>query len=166
MFSFLYHCHDFYRTRLYTWVTRRVSYKKQELLTLCMHLISFLVRSVLFIFVVFCVVLLCVLTFMFVGVLMFYLCYLCLFVHCGVQHILCYVFALFFFVLLSMLSVSLECPFLIAPSVFSKVYFHILQWAKYILNWFRSNHLGYFFLISPKTDNSFENSENLKIIKY
>ena len=107
MFSFLYHCHDFYRTRLYTWVTRRVSYKKQELLTLCMHLISFLVRSVLFIFVVFCVVLLCVFTFLFVGVPMFYLCYLCLFVHCGVQHILCYVFVLFFFVLC-----TLCCQFL------------------------------------------------------
>ena len=39
------------------------------------------------------------------------LCYLCLFVHSGVQHILCCVFVLFFFVLLP---VSLDCPFLIA----------------------------------------------------
>ena len=38
--SFLYHCHDFYRTWLYTWVTRRVSYKKPELLTLREHLTS------------------------------------------------------------------------------------------------------------------------------
>ena len=30
MFSFLYHWQDFYRTLLYIWVTRRVSYKKQE----------------------------------------------------------------------------------------------------------------------------------------
>jgi hypothetical protein len=33
MFSFLYHCQDFYRTWLYIWVTWRVSYRKQELLT-------------------------------------------------------------------------------------------------------------------------------------
>jgi hypothetical protein len=37
MFSFLYHCQDFYRTWLYIWVTRRVSSKKQELLTLRVH---------------------------------------------------------------------------------------------------------------------------------
>jgi hypothetical protein len=55
---------------------------------------------------------------------MSYLCYLCLFAHSGVQHILCCVFVLFFFVL-SMLPVSLDCPFLIAPSVFSNVYLTI-----------------------------------------
>ena len=33
MFSFLYHCQDFYRTWLYIWATWRVSYRKQELLT-------------------------------------------------------------------------------------------------------------------------------------
>ena len=43
---------------------------------------------------------------------------LCLFAYSGVQHILCCVFALFFFVLLP---VSQDCPFLIAPSVFSNV---------------------------------------------
>ena len=32
---FLYHCQYFYRVWMYIWVTRRVSYKKQELLTLC-----------------------------------------------------------------------------------------------------------------------------------
>jgi hypothetical protein len=37
----------------------------------------------------------------------------------GVQYILCCVFALFFFVLLP---VSLDCLFLIAPSVYSNVY--------------------------------------------
>jgi len=47
---------------------------------------------------------------------MSYLRYLCLFAYSGVQHILCCVFVLFFFVLLS---VSMDCPFLIAPSVFS-----------------------------------------------
>jgi hypothetical protein len=54
---------------------------------------------------------------------MSYLHYLCLFAYNGVQHILCCVFALLFFALLpSMLPVSLDCPFLIAPSVFSNVY--------------------------------------------
>jgi hypothetical protein len=33
MFYFLYHWTDFYRNWLYMWITRRVSYKKQELLT-------------------------------------------------------------------------------------------------------------------------------------
>jgi len=44
---------------------------------------------------------------------------MCLFAYNGVQHIFCCVFALFFFVLLP---VSLDCPFWIAPSVFSNVY--------------------------------------------
>jgi len=51
---------------------------------------------------------------------MSYLRYLCLFVYSSVQHILCCVFALFFFVS-SMLPISLDCPFLIAPFVFSNV---------------------------------------------
>ena len=39
MFSFLYHCQDFYQIWLYIWVTRQVSYKKkQELFTLRKHL--------------------------------------------------------------------------------------------------------------------------------
>jgi len=38
--SFLYHCQDFYRTWLYIRVARRVSYKKQELLTFPEHLSS------------------------------------------------------------------------------------------------------------------------------
>jgi hypothetical protein len=40
MFSFLYHCQDFYQTWLYIWVTQRVYYKKQEWLTLRDHLSS------------------------------------------------------------------------------------------------------------------------------
>jgi hypothetical protein len=48
--------------------------------------------------------------------LMSYLRYLCLLVYSGVQHILCCVFVLFFFDL-SLLPVSLDSPFLIAPSV-------------------------------------------------
>jgi len=51
---------------------------------------------------------------------MSYLCYMCLLSYNGVQYILCCVFVLFFFVLLP---VSLDCPFFIAPSVFSNVYF-------------------------------------------
>ena len=50
---------------------------------------------------------------------MSYLRYLCLFVYSGVQHVLCCVFVLFFFVLLP---VSPDCLFQIAPSVFSNVY--------------------------------------------
>jgi accessory gene regulator protein AgrB len=54
---------------------------------------------------------------------MSYLRHLCFFAHSGDQHILCCVFALFFFVLYTpMLSVLLDCPYLIAPSVFSNVY--------------------------------------------
>jgi hypothetical protein len=48
---------------------------------------------------------------LFVGWLMSYLRYSCMFAHSGVQHILCCVFVLFFFVVLP---VSLHCPFLIA----------------------------------------------------
>jgi hypothetical protein len=44
---------------------------------------------------------------------MSYLHYFCLFAYNCVQHILCCIFALFFFVVLP---VSLDCPFLIAPS--------------------------------------------------
>ena len=42
-----------------------------------------------------------------VGVFMSYLCFLCLYVHIGVQHILCCVFVLFFFILC-----ALCCQFL------------------------------------------------------
>jgi hypothetical protein len=45
---------------------------------------------------------------------MLYLRYLCLFAHSGVQHILCLTHP--------MLPVSLDCPCLIAPSVFPNVY--------------------------------------------
>ena len=50
---------------------------------------------------------------------MSYLPYLYLFAYSGVQHILRCVFVSFFFILLQ---VSLDCPFLIAPSVFYNVY--------------------------------------------
>jgi len=51
---------------------------------------------------------------------MSYLHYLCLFVYSGVQHILCCVCLRLVY---SMLPVSLDCPFLIGPSVFSNIYF-------------------------------------------
>ena len=44
--------------------------------------------------------------------------YLCLFVHSGVQHILCCAFLRLVYL---MLPVSLGCPFLIAPSIISNV---------------------------------------------
>ena len=49
---------------------------------------------------------------------MSYLHYLCLFVYNGVQHMLCCIFVLVVFVF-CLLPVSLDCPFLIAPSIFS-----------------------------------------------
>ena len=52
------------------------------------------------------------------------LCYMCLFALSGVQHILCGVFCSVCLRLMPpMLTVSLDCPFFIAPSVFSNVYF-------------------------------------------
>ena len=53
---------------------------------------------------------------LFVGEFMSYLRYLCLLVNSGVQHSLCWVFIS---VVYPMLPVSLDCPLLIAPSVFS-----------------------------------------------
>jgi len=54
---------------------------------------------------------------------MSYLRCLCLFVYSGIQHVLCCVFDLFFFRLVYlMLPVSLDCHFMISPSVFSNVY--------------------------------------------
>ena len=56
-------------------------------------------------------------------------CVFCLrLVHSGVQHILCGVFGLFIFVLClvyTMFPVSLDCPFLIAPSVSLKFIYNI-----------------------------------------
>jgi len=57
---------------------------------------------------------------------MSYLRYFCLSAHSGVQHILCCVFVfLFCFFVYPMLPVSLDCPFCIAPSVFSNVYLNL-----------------------------------------
>ena len=51
---------------------------------------------------------------------MFYLRYLCLFPYSGANRY-CVVF-LFFLVLCTVLQVSLDCPFMIVPLVFSNVY--------------------------------------------
>jgi hypothetical protein len=55
------------------------------------------------------------------GLMSYYIICICLVTDSGVQNILCCVFVLFFFILYSMLLVSLDCPILIAPSVFSNV---------------------------------------------
>jgi hypothetical protein len=52
-----------------------------------------------------------------------YLRYLCLFEYSGVQHTLCCVFIA---IVYHMLPVSLDCPFLITPSVFSNVYIYMV----------------------------------------
>jgi hypothetical protein len=53
---------------------------------------------------------------------MSYLYYLCLFAHSGVQHILCSCLLWFLRLVYPILPSSLDFPFLIAPSVFSKMY--------------------------------------------
>jgi hypothetical protein len=74
---------------------------------------------------------------LFVGKLMSYLRYLCLFAFSDVQHMLCCVFIWFFFVLCTLiLPVSLDCPFLIAPSVLSNIYF---LWKFWILGQRKKN---------------------------
>ena len=65
---------------------------------------------------------------LFVGRLVFYLRYLCLFTYSGVLHIsvLCFCFT-FLRLVYPMLPVSVDCPFLIAPSVFSNVYLETIN---------------------------------------
>jgi hypothetical protein len=110
VFSFLYHCQDFYRTWLYIWVIKRVSYKKQGLVT---H--GFLVRFVLLVFVLSYYVSLLYIS---------YLRYLCLFAYSGAQHILCCGFFVCFSSFCAHYVVSFSgLSILIAPSVFSDVYF-------------------------------------------
>ena len=60
---------------------------------------------------------------------MSYLLYMCLFAHSGVHHILgCVVFL--FYISSSMLPVSLDCSFLIFPSVFSYAYLCDIMYSK------------------------------------
>ena len=58
--------------------------------------------------------------------LMSYLRYLCLFSYSGVQHILCCFCFIYLDLVYPMLPVSLDCPYLIAPSVFSNVNKYLL----------------------------------------
>ena len=53
---------------------------------------------------------------------MSFLCYLCLFLYSDISHTFCFLFLFFFVLSTLMLEVSLDCPFLIAPSIFSNVY--------------------------------------------
>jgi len=53
---------------------------------------------------------------------MSYLRYSCLFTYCSVQHLLCFCFV-FLRLVYTMLSVSLDCHFLIDPSILSSVYY-------------------------------------------
>ena len=73
---------------------------------------------------------------LFVRVIVSYLHQLCVFAHSGGQHRLCCVFELFF-VVYSMLPVSLDCPHLIAPSVFSTVYFLLCETTKFTSRYFK-----------------------------
>jgi hypothetical protein len=59
---------------------------------------------------------------------MSYLCSLWLFTYNGVQHniVLCFCFV-FLRLVYTMLPISLDCSFVIAPSVFSNIYFRIDQ---------------------------------------
>ena len=96
-------------TWLYIWTTLRVFYKKQKQLTLREYVSSpqFLLGSLLLIFSVFLyrtIMFLFVLNSvawwpfqLFVGGLMSFLYYLCLYAYCCVQHLLCFFFWVFFF---------------------------------------------------------------------
>ena len=149
IFYFFYHWQYFDRTWLYICVIRWVSYKKQELLTLTEHLISppnfggvrvahlfsFLRCHIMCLYVL-SSMLWCPLwsphkndvrSFLylqlFVGGLVVYLRYLCLFTYSGVQRLLCCGFGCVCLRLVCpILPVCLDCPFLFSPSVFSNVY--------------------------------------------
>ena len=67
---------------------------------------------------------------LFVGWFMHYLRYLCLFTYSGFQHMLCFVFVLFFFVMCPVLSVLLDFPFYL-PFRYSPTFISLLN--KYML---------------------------------
>jgi len=121
MFSLLYHCQHLYRALVCIWATWRVSYKKQELLTLREHLSwPRFFSGHHDAHILFCIVLLCIFTLwvpcwdidvgynfrknrcsvclylhLFVGRLVSYLRYLFLFTYSLIQHILCCAFVFF-----------------------------------------------------------------------
>ena len=120
----LYHCQDYYRTWLHIWVPRRVSYKKQEMLTIreylsslsvywwgpccSLYFYSFLCCSIMCLHVL-SSVLWCLLWFPYKNDVRFIFTssYSNTFAHSDVQHILCCVLVLLFFVLC-----TLCCQFL------------------------------------------------------
>ena len=142
MFSVLYHYQDYYRTWLYIWVIRLVSYKKQELLTIREHPSSPSVFwwgpccSSFYFFLccpIMCSVLWCPLRFphktmfgsswypvvcrsAYVLLTLFVFVFVVLNTYRGV-FLFCFLRLVY-----RMLPVSLDCPFLITPSVFSKIY--------------------------------------------
>jgi hypothetical protein len=69
---------------------------------------------------------------------MSYLRYLCLLAYSDVQHILCCVFLR---IVYPMLPVSLDCPFFIAPSVFTRTYIHVAWLLLVIIN--TATHMAY-----------------------
>ena len=106
MFSFLYHCQDFYRTWFYMSSTVGVLSEAGTANPWRAPPGSVFLYFQLF-----------------VGVFMSYVRYVYWFVYNGVQHILCCVFGLFVLVYCNLLyPVSLDCPFWVAPSIISKVY--------------------------------------------
>ena len=147
MFSFLYHCQYLYQTWLYIWVTRRVSYKKPSRAPEFTPRFFGGVR----IFLVFCVVLLCVyvpssvvwcpLRFpqikkcpvrLYLQLFVWGSCLfntMCMCLRIVVSNTYCVVFfcsCLPCVLCLPMLPVSLDYPFFIAPSVLSDVYLTVL----------------------------------------
>jgi len=79
---------------------------------------------------------------------MSYIRYLCLFAHSGVEHILCCVFVL---LSLSILPVSLDCPFLIGLLVFSNDYLHIPNKRTYLYITPNSNMASFFRFVDKRT---------------
>ena len=87
---------------------------------------------------------------LFVGLLISYLRYLCLFTHSGVQHILCCVFALFVFVFcvlcFSGLSIF-DCPFGILWHLFNRYVMYSLK----LYNSLKWELYGYIAILLPLT---------------
>ena len=113
MFSFLYEYTDFYRTGLYIWATRRVSYNKQKPLTLrelrvVMSVAISEQQDILFVFTSSC------------SCLFIFSVFVCA-EWCPTRIVLC--FSLDFLgIVYAILPVLLDCPFLVPSSVVAYVY--------------------------------------------
>jgi hypothetical protein len=92
---------------------------------------------------------------------------LCLFVHCGVQHILCFVFVLFFFVLRTLCCQFLWIVHFWFPIRYSLTFIsHIAVSQIHPCIDFPVIIWGTYFWFHQKRTICFENNESLKIIKY